>query len=1035
MATYQVSFYSLSPGALPDRIGDVFVWNGPSDFDATATITDNEPGIEGISLDDDHAGAETATATVNVNGATSTNSAVDAEEVWTVRDTQTGDIFQLAAFDVEQGAAAGLYILAERQLVQGRTYEVLENDTNPDAAAGDIAFSYVDYAENMAEPSRVVDGTVGNDAIGTAYVDDPEGDIVDDGGGTGAGGLGDVIDGRDGDDRIWAGSGADTVFGGAGQDTLSGGAGNDTLWGDGPVATPTTQTMSWSDIGGAGADISNGLSVDMGDMRVNVSVTQGATFEFAEIATDNQYVAAGESFDPDSSVLLASYGSSGDVATMALDFAAETGSGLNDEVQNVAFRINDLDWQPNDHLDRVTVTAYDAQGNEVAVSLSTTGSDTISGNTATAAQTQDATDAAEGSILVQVAGPVARIVIDYDNIGTGASGVWIGDVQYDTVPIAGDDDTLEGGAGDDVLYGGDGADRFSFGDGFGTDIAEGGAGSDILDFSTLTTAISGSLGAGGTGSLGDSTNSVGFSEIEEVVLTGQDDGVDASATTGGIALTGLGGHDTLSGGSGNDLLVGDGTAPAPISGAWNYSAYNYDFAATGDQAFDIEAGTLAGSGTTDDFDVQALINALRGTGGDPNDFGVVYTSTLTPDETGTHGFSLTSDDGSTLRILDSTGTPVAVLNSDGTTLDYLDNDYHQAATTRTGQIDLVAGETYTIEVRYWENAGGNTLDGTITSPSGTVSPLASSPLVSGPAMAEGAGDDVLIGGAGADTLIGGAGNDSLTVAEGDSASGGDGDDYFTVTDYGEPGSGSMTLDGGETGETLGDTLDFNGQLLLGSISYSETDDAAGGLSGTATLLDGTIVNFSGFETIICFAKGTHIMTPRGERPIEELRPDDMVLTADNGPQPLRWIDSRSVPAKGRLTPIRIRAGLFGNRRDLVVSPQHRMLYEGYRAQLLFGDNQVLVPAAHLVDHHQVLEEPGGEVTYFHMMFDRHEIVFAEGARSESFHPGHVGLDAVRGPAREELFRIFPQLRALPQSYGPTSRMCLKRFESKILEVA
>jgi len=72
------------------------------------------------------------------------------------------------------------------------------------------------------------------------------------------------------------------------------------------------------------------------------------------------------------------------------------------------------------------------------------------------------------------------------------------------------------------------------------------------------------------------------------------------------------------------------------------------------------------------------------------------------------------------------------------------------------------------------------------------------------------------------------------------------------------------------------------------------------------------------------------------------------------------------------------------------------------------------------------------VTYIHILFDDHEIIYAEGAASESFHPGEVGLTAVTEASREEIFAIFPELRALPRSFGPAARRSLKRHEALLL---
>ncbi|WP_264213193.1 Hint domain-containing protein [Leisingera thetidis] len=292
------------------------------------------------------------------------------------------------------------------------------------------------------------------------------------------------------------------------------------------------------------------------------------------------------------------------------------------------------------------------------------------------------------------------------------------------------------------------------------------------------------------------------------------------------------------------------------------------------------------------------------------------------------------------------------------------------------------------------------------------------------------GDDTLEGGSGADTLEGGSGDDSLIVGEGDSASGGAGDDYFTIADTGDSGSSSITIAGGDDGETAGDTLDFNGQLDKGTLTI--TDSTGGSLTGTATLLDGSVVSFSGIENIICFTAGTQVATTAGLRAIETLEPGDLVITRDNGLQPVRWVSCSTVPAEGSLAPVRIPAGLFGAERDLLVSPQHRMLFTGARAALLCGEYEVLVSAVHLVNGGSIRQQTGGTVTYVHLLFDRHEIIYAEGAPSESFHPGAQAVSALEAPVRDELFRILPDLRWCPGTYGDTARQCMARHETALL---
>lgn len=187
--------------------------------------------------------------------------------------------------------------------------------------------------------------------------------------------------------------------------------------------------------------------------------------------------------------------------------------------------------------------------------------------------------------------------------------------------------------------------------------------------------------------------------------------------------------------------------------------------------------------------------------------------------------------------------------------------------------------------------------------------------------------------------------------------------------------------------------------------------------------------------IPCFTPGILIATAQGERAIETLRVGDKVFTRDHGLQPVRWIGQRRVSAVGALAPIRIRCSVFnGLTKSLLVSPQHRMLFAGARAELLFGESEVLVAAMNLVDGKAVTREEGGTVNYLHVMFDQHEVIYANGVPTESFHPGQQGVDAVDEGAREELFQIFPELRADLSTFGDTARMCLRSYEAQLLRM-
>ena len=174
-----------------------------------------------------------------------------------------------------------------------------------------------------------------------------------------------------------------------------------------------------------------------------------------------------------------------------------------------------------------------------------------------------------------------------------------------------------------------------------------------------------------------------------------------------------------------------------------------------------------------------------------------------------------------------------------------------------------------------------------------------------------------------------------------------------------------------------------------------------------------------------------IGTASGDRPVERLQPGDRVETLNHGLQPIRWIGTRQVPAIRNLAPIVISAGAMDNDRDLIVSPQHRILVTGWRAEMLFGEPEVLVAAKYLVDGDKIYRATGGDVTYFHICFDRHEIIFAENQPTESFLPGPMGAKTLHPAQLAELFEIFPELRD-DLNAMPPARPSLRRDEARLL---
>ena len=302
------------------------------------------------------------------------------------------------------------------------------------------------------------------------------------------------------------------------------------------------------------------------------------------------------------------------------------------------------------------------------------------------------------------------------------------------------------------------------------------------------------------------------------------------------------------------------------------------------------------------------------------------------------------------------------------------------------------------------------------------------------------GNDRLFGGAGDDQLRGDAGNDTLAT--------GDGNDvlFFDI------GGGTDTVTDFDFGDSDGDGR-FNDQIDVSALDdgtgrgvtvwNTSVQDLGNGNArllfpqGEAVVLEGvsaaslTPATLRGMG-IPCFTAGTLIDTPSGPIPVERLRPGDLVITRDNGPQPLLWMASRRVPASEMATnpallPIRVSPGAFGNDRPLVVSPQHALLV------LAPAKEERLVRATHLarIRGGAIRRMTGCKgITYVHLMFDRHQILRSYGIWSESFYPGPQALGMLGGAQQRELATLFPDLfapvpLAAPQAYGPTARAILK----------
>jgi hypothetical protein len=111
-----------------------------------------------------------------------------------------------------------------------------------------------------------------------------------------------------------------------------------------------------------------------------------------------------------------------------------------------------------------------------------------------------------------------------------------------------------------------------------------------------------------------------------------------------------------------------------------------------------------------------------------------------------------------------------------------------------------------------------------------------------------------------------------------------------------------------------------------------------------------------------------------------------------------------------------------------------MLIEGARAEMLFGEAEVLVAALHLVGLPgiETVFLPG--LTYVHIMFEDHEIVCADGAWSESFQPAQRMLSGMEADQAEEIRILFPELAQREIAFA-SARLTLKAYEARVLLAA
>ncbi len=948
-----------------------------------------------------------------------------------------------------------------------------------------------------------VDGTAGNDAITTGFVD-AQGDAVD-----GADGVNDTIFGNDGNDTISSFAGADLVDGGAGDDVLNGGGGNDTLQGG---------TGDDNLIGSIGNDLLEGGD---GDDAFHVDGGQGDDTIIGGEADEN---GARDWIDVDSTGPVTVIVSANETGTITADGSTITFSEIE--------RINlDTFTATNDLMDATATTQgmYLGSGAGDDTILGGTGNDTLWGYT--------------------------------------GNDSMVGGAGNDNLQGDPGNDTLLGGTGNDFVTGGDGDDLVVLENGFGNDaLTAGEAGEtlgDTLDASAITNegvtvALVGTEAGTLTGTV--SGDQVTFSQVENLVLTDAADAVQGALATGPLNVATGAGADTVAGGAGNDRFdigaadlavdvivldngrgddtitgfeapidngngtfsprdqinvagmtdlggfainawdvtvsdtVGDGSGdtvltfpdgtsvtlagvqpPATNQIAWLESlgmpsAGPVDGAATAelmdvgftDLAGDQIDGTDGLNDTINANDGDDTVNAglgndivtgdagndsLTGGAGDDELWGGANNDTLNG---GDGRDTLDGGDGDDLLITDGND----INDRPNLLIGGLGNDTIRVGGAFNGNDNIDGGDGIdTLELLPADDRNltvnmttGNVADGTIgtqvytaveniTTGGGNDTILGDSQnnLLSG-----GAGADSLSGGDGADTLLGGTGADTLTGGAGaDSIAGGD--DADTIF-----GGAGDTVDGGNGGDD-NDTLDMTGAALPGGSLYVEFD-IGDPQAGTVFFRDSAGVtvdqmSFSEIENYVpCFTADTRIKTPRGEVRAADIKAGDLVLTRDNGLQAVRWVGARRLTqaettARPHLAPVTFQPGSLGPNlpeRALTVSPQHRMLVASARTQLWFGEDEVLAAAVNLTGLPGV-SQAAADVTYVHILFDRHEIICGDGAWSESFQPGELALKGFDCDQRAEIAELFPELVVFGgQVTYPAARPTLRAHEACLL---
>ncbi|MCZ4351519.1 Hint domain-containing protein [Roseovarius aestuarii] len=825
----------------------------------------------------------------------------------------------------------------------------------------------------------------------------------------------DTLLGEGGDDVLTGGDGADDIDGGDGDDTIIGGTDGDTV--DGGDGGTDNDTLDLSDSGPLRV-------IDQTD-DADGNSTSG-TVEFLDPVTGEP--TGSMTFTEIENLILPD-------ANTAPDTTPDAASTTEGESVEINVLANDSD--PDGDTLRVAEASDPANGTAVVNGDNTVTYTPDAGFTGTDTFEYTVTDDNGGSVTETVTVTVEDAT-GPDGIVSGTDGDdeidlgYAGDPDGDTIDdndailgnVGSNDDIVEAGDGDDTVRGRDGDDTLNGGE--GDDSMRGDDGDDSLDG-----------GAGDDTLRGDDGNNT---------LNGGDGDDSLIGGPGNDSILGGDGQDTALGGGGDDYI--DTSAPVGSPSDPNFPLPDDGFGTTIPEDGDVDNDRDLVAGGAGNDTIFTGDDADTITGGNGDDY---IDAGLDDDEiSGGAGddYIIGGEGSDTILGGDGNDTIYGGINEPSANIpDATDPELDNADDYIDGGAgdDLIFGEDDNDTIL--GGAGNDTIDGGIDDDS-----------IRGQdgddSLMGGDGDDTIQGGNGDDTILGGDGDDVIEGrADNDVINGGAGADTMTgdtgrdtfIIGSAEEGNGDVA-DGGSGGDDF-DTLDLSG---VGPYEIvNETVDPDGNsTSGTVNFLDapgGAVtgsMQFAEIERIIpCFTPGTVIATPKGERFVEDLQVGDRIITRDNGLQEIRWMGRRDLAGAEllqaqHLKPILIRAGSLGRdlpERDLLVSPNHRVLINNEKSALYFEDREVLASAKHLTGLEGVDAVDTGAISYIHFMFDQHEVVLSNGSWTESFQPGEQTLDGMGAEQRDEIYHLFPELRELTgiEAYQ-AARRSLKKHEAKLL---